>query len=99
MAMNPEDIIKGLAAFAAGGTLDQGKRFLLTESAALLKFQQYRVYEAERKQGDAQHALTEIKALNEALQLRMAGMLAVQDHFRQQLLHMAALRLAPGEAA
>lgn len=91
MAMNPEDIMHGLTLFASGGQVDQGKRYLLTEAAALVKFQQHRIQQAENKQRDAQKEVTDIAAVNESLKSKMAAMVAVQNYFRQQLREMIAL--------
>lgn len=93
MPMVPEDIMTGLSTFASAGTLDQGKRYLLTEAAGLIKFMQYRVQQAEEKQRDAQRDLAEIKQLNEAVRARMSGMTALQEHFKKQLWEMSKVTL------
>lgn len=99
MPMNADDIMKGLAAFASSGTLDQGKRYLMTEAAGLIKFQQHRVMEAERKQQEALQQMGEVKAINDALKMRMSGMLATQIFFRKQLSEMITMKFpAEGEA-
>lgn len=93
MPMVPEDITTALTSFASAGTLDQGKRYLMTESAALIKFQQYRISEAENRQKQAQRDVMEIKQLNEALKARMAGMVSMQDYFRKHLSEMLNMKL------
>lgn len=90
MPMITEDIITGLNSLAASDNMNHRQRDIMTEAAGLIKFQQYRVDEAERKQKDAEAIFKQIDVLNDALRTKLAGVIALQTRFRDQLLEMSA---------
>ena len=91
--MIPEDIMTGLQSLAASENMNDRQRTLMTEAAAIIKFQQHRVSEAERLKDEAHHKCKQIFMLNEALNIRTAHAEATTELFRKHLTLLADMQL------
>lgn len=91
MPMIPEDIMTGLTTLSASDNMNPRQRDLMTEGAALIKFQQHRVAEADRKQKHAEEELSRKNMEVLAMTGRVAAMEATVGMFRKHLLELAAV--------
>lgn len=91
--MIPEDIMTGLQSLAASENMNPRQRDLMTEGAALIKYQQHQVSEAIKNKKDTDVECLSLRQQNSDLNAQMSSMLSVQGLFRQQLREMADYQL------
>lgn len=98
MPMIPEDIMTGLQTLAASDNMNPRQREVMTEASGMIKFQQHRVTEAERKQKHAEDAWDKIADENKGLRARMAALVALEEYRRKGLMDLANT-IVPGASA
>jgi hypothetical protein len=89
MPMPPEDIMTGLQTLAASDTMNPRQREVMTEASGMIKFQQHRVSEAERKQKHAEDEWDKIAEENKGIRARLSALLALDEYRRKQLMDLA----------
>lgn len=93
--MTPEDIRTGLQSIAANEQLNPRQRDIMTEGAALIKYQQYKVDEADGRRKEAEAALKQAEDDKNNAIVNYKSCLAMLSRFKEVLKEMSECSFEP----